>query len=80
MVPDTGAALFNPHHVLIGLGALAALLAAPYWWQVANGQSKLFEREGWKVRRAFGFAALLTGTACALVPLGYLLGRFTGKF
>lgn len=67
----------DPASVLIGLGALVALVAAVLWYRVFRA----LDREPSRVPgRVLGGAALLTSIAFALAAAGYLLGRFTGRF
>lgn len=67
----------DPASVLIGLGALVAMVAGVCWYRVFRDlerDSKHFPA------RSLSPAALVTAAALWLVGLGYLLGRFTGRF
>jgi small-conductance mechanosensitive channel len=54
-------------HVLIGLGAIAGIVAAGGWLRRSQGAR-------------VSSADFATGLALGLASLGYLLGRFTGSF
>ena len=77
---DNPAPITDPYSVLVGLGALCALVAASQWWVVASGSAKIIAPDGFRVRRALGIAAAFSGLAMALTAVGYLLGRFSGRF
>lgn len=72
--------LTDPFSVLVGLGALCALVAAGRWAVVAKDADKLLEPGGYRARQALGTAAALTALAFVLAGGGYLIGRLTGRF
>ncbi|WP_338243143.1 hypothetical protein [Aurantiacibacter hainanensis] len=81
-IPDFEASqLFgDPASALLGFGAVAALLAVPYWVKVGVSSGRLISANGHGARRALGAAALLTALALALCGGGYLYGRLNGRF
>lgn len=74
---ESGTPLYDPAGVLIGLGALVALVAAACWYRVFRALNDAPDR---LPSRWLGSAALLTAIVLGLVAAGYLLGRFTGRF
>lgn len=71
----------DPASVLIGLGALCALLAAVQWWRVGDlVAAATVGGSGARARSLLTNAATLTAIALALAASGYLFGRFTGRF
>lgn len=70
----------DPASVLIGLGALAGLLAVWCWWNVAASVDTGGERVRGPSPRYVSYAAITSAFALGLASFGYLLGRFTGRF
>ena len=77
---ENPAPLTDPTSVLIGLGALSGLVAALCWLIVRRSIDTSGEVAKGPDKRALGAAATFTAMALALASLGYLLGRFTGRF
>lgn len=68
----------NPTHGILGLAALAGLVAAVFWLRLAGRTNR---SKGDKIPTIdLREAALTTGLALGLASIGYLLGRITGKF
>jgi hypothetical protein len=69
----------NPTHGILGLAALAGLVAAVFWLRLAGRPNR--SKGGDKIPTIdLREAALATGLALGLASVGYLLGRITGKF
>ena len=77
---DNPAPLTDPASVLIGLGALCGLVAAACWIRVSRSVDTSGEVVKGPDKRALSAAASFTAMALALASLGYLFGRFTGRF
>ena len=69
--------LMDPASVMIGLGALAGLVAALVWFEVTR---RLDAKPDTVPNEWLGRAAVTTALALGLASAGYLLGRFTGRF
>lgn len=71
----------DPASVLLGLGALAGLVAAYLWLKVGGSVGDGVEKAS---KSAFfdyiGKAAIMSAFAMGLASFGYLLGRFSGRF
>lgn len=71
----------DPASVLLGLGALAGLVAAYLWLKVGGSVGDGVEKTD---KSSFfdhiGKAAVMSAFAMGLASFGYLLGRFTGRF
>ena len=77
---DEPAALTDPANILLGLAALCGLFAALQWVAVTRSIDTSGEVVKGPNLRALGTAAAFTALALGLASLGYLLGRFTGRF
>lgn len=73
--------IFYSHaaNVLVGLGALCAIAAAPMWRRVASVAQGAASGDR-QSRDHLTDAATFTALALALAGFGYLVGRFTGRF
>ncbi|WP_072384061.1 hypothetical protein [Novosphingobium sp. NDB2Meth1] len=72
--------IYDPASLLVGLGAVAGLLAAWCWWRVSASVDTAGERVRGPSPVWIGHAALSSALAMGLMSSGYLLGRFVGKF
>lgn len=70
----------DPASVLIGLGALAGLIAAWCWVRVSTSVDTGGERVKGPSPEWMSHAAAMSAFAMGLASFGYLLGRFTGRF
>ena len=70
----------DPASVLVGLGAVCGLVAAFHWLAVFRSVDSSDEAVKGRSGRSVAMAALSTALALGLVSVGYLLGRFTGRF
>lgn len=70
----------DPASVLLGLGALAGLLAAWCWWRVSASVDTGGERVKGPSPVWISYAAVMSAFAMGLASFGYLLGRFSGRF
>lgn len=70
----------DPASVIVSLGALVGLLAARYWWLVSVALQPDGEGSRGFYKMRLGTASALTSIAISLVSVGYLLGRYTGRF
>lgn len=69
----------DPASVLIGLGAVAGLLAAWCWWRVSASVDTGGERVTGPSPTWISYAAVMSAIAMGLTSTGYLLGRFIGR-
>lgn len=73
-------AISDPASLLVGIGAVAGIVAAWCWWRV----SASVDTGGVKVTGPsptwMGYAAVMSALAMGFASFGYLLGRFTGRF
>jgi len=80
MDETAGNLLLDPASVLVGVGALAGLIAARFWLQVSASAKTNGETIKGPLASQLGQAATFTAIALALASAGYLFGRFTGRF
>ncbi len=74
------AAIADPASVLVGLGAICGLIAAWLWSRVSSSIDTSGQEVKGPDKRELGLAATFTSLALGLACVGYLLGRFTGRF